>query len=443
MARGEPVRARSTRLRPSPAPTARRPVSAGTERLDETVWRTRIPDGPVVLSERLEGVRSVALGLWVRQGTALERPEERGISHLLEHMVFKGTRRRSARDLVLEVERIGGAVDAFTGHEVTAYHARVPDEALGPALDVLADLAFRPSLRARDLDPERKVILEELAALEDTPEELVFELQAAHLFDGHPYGAPILGTAESVSRLDAAALRRLHRASYRGPNTVVAAAGRLDHVRLVDLARELVPVGPAEGARVPPAVEAGRTGYRRLERAGGRQSHIVAGGLTVPYAHPLRHAVVLVDTAFGAGMSSRLFQRIREERGLAYSVYSFHAFFARGGHAGAYVGAGPETADAAREALLEEFRRLSDEGLDAHEAETAKEQLKGRIKLSVESPMARMSRLAGLALYEEPYRGLDEVAARIDAVTDGQLREAAALLDPDRLAVLELAPVPG
>ncbi len=388
----------------------------------------------------MEAVHSVAVGLWLRQGGAHERPDERGISHLLEHMVFKGTHRRSARDLVAEVERIGGALDAYTSHEATAYQARVPHQALADALDVLADLAFHPTLLRRDLESERNVILEELSALEDVPEELVFDLHAEFLYESHPYGASVLGTPESVVRLNEEDLRRLHRRRYRGGNAVIAAAGRVDHAELVDGVRRLVPADGAKGPPAPRPVPGGGLGHRRTARAGGRQSHIVAGALTVPYAHPLRYAVVLVESTLGGGMSSRLFQRVREEMGLAYSVYSFHSFYAQGGHAGAYVGTSPQTADAALEALLEELRRMAEEGLTAEEARAAKERLSGRLMLSLEAPAARMSRLAALALYDQPYRTLEEEAARIHAVSEEELREAAALWHPDRLAVLELAP---
>lgn len=393
-----------------------------------------------MLSERIESVHSIALGIWFHQGPVHEIRSECGISHLLEHMVFKGTERRSARDLALEIERIGGALDAYTTHEATAFQARVPAGELRRALDVLADLAFHPTLRERDLEAERNVILEELALLEETPEELVFELHADWLYGEHPYGARIMGSAETVSDLSAERLRRLHSSSYRGSNAVVAAAGHVDHEELVALVREMVPRDDGAAQAQPPHVVQGATGRRRVEREGGHQTHLVAGGVTVAYSDPLRYAVVLVDAALGAGMSSRLFQRIREEIGLAYSVYSFHSFYASGGHGGAYVGTGPETASAALEAMLEELRLLAEQGLADEEVQTMREEIKGRLMLSLEAPVARMNRLAGLALYGEPYRTLDEIAQRIDLVTKQEVSEAAALYHPDRLAIMELAP---
>lgn len=415
-------------------------VAAGrTERLERSVLRTRLPHGPVVISERMETVRSVAVGLWFRQGSVHESVSERGISHLLEHMVFKGTGRRSARELAGEIERVGGAMDAYTGHESTAYQARVPDEHLGLAVDVLADLAFHPVLRRRDLELERQVVLEELAGLEESPEDVAFELYAAELFGSHPYGARVAGHAENVRALELGGLKRLHETAYRGANSIVAAAGRLDHQALVEAVEAAVPGGGGVPQGGPPAPE-GRSVHRQTERCGGRQVHLVAGGTTVSHSDPLRYAMVLVDQALGAGMSSRLFQRIREERGLAYTVYSFASFYGSGGHAGAYLSTGPERSRAAREALLEELRRVAEAGLDPEELDATKRQLKGQVMLALESPVARMNRLAAVELYGEEYRTLDEIGARIERVDAEAVRRAAGLLHPDRLTVLELLP---
>ncbi len=394
----------------------------------------------MILSERMEGVRSVAVGIWLRQGSVHERPEERGISHLLEHMVFKGTERRSARDLVLAVERIGGALDAYTGHEWTAYQARVPDRHLHGALDVLADLVFHPTLRGADLELERQVVLEELAGIEDAPEELAFELHASELYGDHPYGARVAGSPRSVASVGPGALRDLHASAYRAGNAIVVAAGRLEHDELVRSVARLLPEDRLPGRPAVSAVPTLRPGRHRLEREGGRQSHLVAGSLAVPHGNPLRYAVVLVETALGAGMSSRLFQRLREKRGLAYAVYSFASFYTAGGHVGAYLGTSPARAAEAREALLEELERLAVRGLGRDEIRTTKEQLQGQVLLSLEAPAARMSRLAGIALHGEPYRTLDQVAARIEAVSEQEAAQAASLLHPDRLTVVELVP---
>lgn len=417
---------------------------AGTpEQLDDGVWRTRLPDGPVVVSERIDSVRSVALGIWFRQGSIHERPAQQGISHLLEHMAFKGTERRSARAIAHEIEQVGGIADAFTTHETTVFQARAPATALERALDVLADLAFHPALRETDLELERNVILEELSAVEDTPEELLFEEHAAFLYGDHPYGRAIIGTRESVGRIDIEQLRELHARAFRSGAAVISAAGCLHHEELLELVSRLVPSHGGEAPAPPEPVTSGFTGLRRIRRPGVRQAHVVTGGLTVPYADPIRYAIVLVGTALGGGMSSRLFQRIREDLGLAYNVYSYHSFYAASGNAGAYLGTSPENVERARDLLLEELRSLAEQGLESGEIESTREQLRGRLMISLESPASRMNRLAGVELYGEPYRRLDEIADRIDGVTAAEIERAASLYHPDRLAVMDLVPLEG
>ena len=389
----------------------------------------------------MDSVRSVALGFWVRQGRVHEKAEEGGVSHLLEHMVFKGTHRRSARDLAWELERLGGALDAYTTHEFTAFQARVPAEALGTALDVLCDLTLFPRLSEEDLAVERDVVLEEIASAAEVPEDIAFEAHARALYGGHPYGEPILGTRTSVRTLPRAALVAVHGQAYRPGNMVVAAAGAVEHEALVEGLARWLPDRIAGSASPEPPPPVGESGFRCLQREGGRQTHIVTGGLTVPYRDPLRYAIHVTATALGGGMSSRLFQSIRETRGLAYAVYSFHGFHEQAGHVGAYVGTRPETARDAREALAEELALLAREGLTREELDDTRSQLKGQFLISLESPAARMNRLAGVALYGHEYRSLDEVAARIDAVDGEQCLEAASYFSPDRLSTVELTPV--
>ena len=408
--------------------------------LDEGVFRTRLPGGTEVWSERMDSMRSVAVGFWFRTGAAHEADDVAGSAHLLEHMVFKGTTARTARQLASEIEDLGGSLDAYTTHEHTSFQARVPDDALPTALDVLADLAFHPRLDPIDLALEREVVLEELARVEDTPDDLVFDLHAEFLFGGHPYGRPILGRVDTVAAIDAGTLRALHGAAYRPANLIVAAAGRLEHDELVDLIRDRLPsdCGAPTGPIGSPVD--GGVGMRRVVRPGGRQAHIVAGGPGVSAVDPLRHAVTLVGTALGGGMGSRLFQRIREELGLAYAVYAYRGFYLEGGHVGAYLGTRPETAERAREALLDEMARLAAEGLSADELAATRTQLKGQVVLALESPGSRMYRLASVGLTGEPYRSLDRVMADIDEIGEADCRAAAELYDPSRLAVLELFP---
>jgi predicted Zn-dependent peptidase len=366
----------------------------------------------------MPGVRSVSLGAWVRAASLHESPEKMGVSHMLEHMVFKGTPTRSARDLALALETLGGSLDAYTAREHTAYQAKVLDEHLPQAADVLADLVFRPVLRAADLALERKVVLEEISTVDDTPDDLVFELHNAQLWGNHPYGFSILGTRETVGALDQGDLRALHSRAYHPEQVVVAAAGNVEHDTLLetlqatgwaDIPRGGLPAlrSPAPIVQVPSAVH--------FERD-TTQTHVVIGSPAFEHADPRRYAMSMIGMLFGGGMSSRLFQRIREELGLAYSVYSFQSFHEDAGTHGVYVGTAPETARAAVEAINEEMENLAANGLSADELAAGKSQLKGQITLSLESPTSRMYRAAGVELYGEPYRTLDEVLALVDAI---------------------------
>lgn len=420
------------------------PGSGHTVRLDDQVYRTDVADGPVVLTEEVSGVRSASVGVWVRWGASHEPVERLGISHLLEHMVFKGTRRRSAREVALEIEGIGGTLDAYTAREHTAYFARVLDEHLPVAIDVLSDLVYHPLLQAQDLEMEKNVILEEIASVEDTPEELVFDLHSRALWGEHPYGNPILGVRETVESIDHQDLRDLHRQVYRPSSVIVAAAGNLQHERLLDL---IVKAAPGEAAGTSNASVPEPTGLDPSDRRYRRetaQAHLCIGTATFPHSDPRRYGLVLLSTALGGGMSSRLFQKVREELGLAYTVYSYQSFYSRAGQAGIYLATGPETASRALEVVSEELGRLAESGLPADELESVRNQAKGQVMLSLEPTSARMHRLAGVALYGEPYLTLDEVYERIDAVT---AEEVAGLCRtyyaPERQTVVGLGPFSG
>ncbi|MDH3298639.1 MAG: insulinase family protein [Gemmatimonadota bacterium] len=416
------------------------PERIGTEELDSGVFRTLLPGGTEVWTERMDSMRSVAIGCWFRAGSAHEPARLAGAAHLLEHLVFKGTSRRSALQIASEIEDLGGSLDAYTSHEHTAFLARIPDDRTAVGIDVLCDLAFQPRLEAGDLSLEREVVLEEIARCDDTPDDLVFDLHAEFLYGGHPYGRPILGSRETVSAITADELQALHAGAYCPSNLVVAAAGRVDHEAFLDLVAQDLPDCRDTARQAVAAPDQPGTGLRRVARPSGRQTHIVAGAPGVAIGDPLRDAVILVGTALGGGMRSRLFQRIREELGLAYAVYSFHAFYLSAGHVGTYLGTRPETTEQALEALRAELRRLATEGLSQEEMAATRTQLKGQIVLALESPGSRMHRLASLGLSGEPYRSLDEIMARIDGVTADEAAAAAAMYDPDGLAVLELHP---
>ena len=402
---------------------------------------TTLPNGLTVVSEFMPSVRSVALGVWVKRASVHEQRDEMGVSHFLEHLVFKGTEHRSAKEIALSLESLGGSLDAFTSREHTSFQARMLDEHLPQAADVLCDLIFRPTLRESDLSLERNVVLEEIAMVEDTPDDLVFELHNEALWGSHPYGYAILGTRETIGALAVDAVRALHWSAYRPQNMVVAAAGRVEHEVLLEVLDATgwtsIPGGSAEGPKVPdPFAE---PPVRRHIDRDGHQTHIVLGSPSVAYCDRRRYAVSLVGLMLGGGMSSRLFQRVREELGLAYSVYAFQSFHHDSGLHGIYAGTSAETAGRALEEIYRELSRIASEGFPVEEIEAGKSQLKGQLTLSLESPASRMFRVASAALYGEPFLPLDETLARIDAITPEQVAEVCqALFLPDRQTVVTL-----
>ena len=408
---------------------------------EDGIRRTELDGGLSVLSQPVQGVRSASVGVWVRYGSAHEGPDEQGVAHLLEHMVFKGTGRRSAKDLALVLERLGGSLDAYTSREHTSYQARVLDEHVDTALEVVTDLVADPLLREEDLELEREVVLEEISTVDDTPDDLVFELHTDALWTGHSYGHSILGTRDTVAAMTAGDLRRAHTAAYRRPGLVVAAAGNIDHDRIVEQVASLLEAVPNGGVPAgvpePPPAPAGE----RLVERPGAQTHIVLGGRTVPHADPRRYPLVLLSAALGDGMSSRLFQRVREDLGLAYAVFTFQSFYRTAGSLGVYVGTRPEWSDRAVGVIREELDLVAREGLEAEELEDAKGQVKGQMVLGLESPGGRLYRLALQELYGEPFRGVDELTARIDAVSMDEIRAVAGeFLDPERWLTVRLGP---
>jgi predicted Zn-dependent peptidase len=382
----------------------------------------------------------------VRAASLNETPDVMGVSHMLEHMVFKGTGKRTAKDLALALEILGGSLDAYTSREHTCYQARVLDEHVEIAADVLADLVFNPLLRKSDLDLERKVVLEEINTVDDTPDDLVFELHGEQMWGAHPYGYRILGTRESVGALTTKDLKALHDRAYHPENVVVAASGNVEHDELIRIldntgwgsvgSREARPAEPAPAVALSPS----RKHYDRE----GAQTHIVFGSPTVPHSDNRRHSLALVSMLFGGGMSSRLFQRIREDLALAYSVYTFQSFHRDSGNHGIYVGTAPDTAVAATEAIHEELASLAKEGLSEDEIAAGKSQLKGQITLSLEGVSSRMYRAAGVELYDEEYKTLDELLALVDAISSETVREVCSeFFAPDAQTIVSLGPRAG
>ncbi len=410
---------------------------------EKGVERTVLPNGLTVLSEPYPGVRSIAIGAWVRAASMHERREEMGVSHMLEHLVFKGTKKRSAKEIASALESLGGSLDAYTAREHTCFQARVLDEHLPQAADVLADLIFRPAMRSEDLNLERKVVLEEIAMVEDSPDDIVFELHNEALWGSHPYGYSILGTRDTVGSMKVETVRALHERAYHPSQIVVAASGNIEHA---DLLAELertgwnnIPRGDDARMVVPPP-QAAPPNERRIERD-SQQTHLVFGSPTVAHADPRRYPLMLIDTLLGGGMSSRLFQRIREELGLAYSVYTFQSFHVHAGTHGVYVATAPETAEQAIAAVREELSRVANEGIAEAELQLGKQQLKGQVTLSMESVSSRMYRAAGVELFGEPYIPVDEILAKIDAITvDDTKAVCAEFFPPERQTLVSLGP---
>jgi predicted Zn-dependent peptidase len=420
-----------------------------TVRLDREIHRTTAPNGVTVLSERVASVRSAAMGVWVRTASAHEPRPKMGVSHLLEHMVFKGTERRSAQEIALALEARGGSLDAYTSRDSTAYHARVLDADLPRALDVITDLVRRPVLRDADLQLERKVVLEEISTVLDTPDDQVFDLAYETLWPQHSYGFQILGTRETVAALSADDLKQLHGQAYFPGNCVIAGAGNFSHEALLEEVAKQGWFDRGEGRgekdapvanAVPPAVRGARHHFEK----DSAQTHIVFVTDTVPYSDRRKFALLVLSNIFGGGMSSRLFQRIREELGLAYAIYSFTSFYRAMGIAGVYVGTQPARAGEAIAAIQGELGRLAREGLPGAALEEAKQQTLGQLMLSLESPTAKMYRLASTSVNGEKYLSLDDMLAIVAALTADDIANAAAeFFQPERQTIVSLGPKGG
>jgi len=415
-----------------------------TVRLDREISQTTAPSGVIVLSERVPSVRSVAVGIWVRSASAHEPRPKMGVSHLLEHMVFKGTERRTAQQIALALEARGGSLDAYTSRDTTAFQARVLDSDLPQALDVLTDLVRNPVLRPSDLELERNVVLEEINTVEDTPDDQVFDLSYKTLWPQHPYGYSILGTRDTVGAMSTNDLKQLHERAYFPANCVIAAAGNLDHTGLLDELGKLAWFDRATGnvARVTPAVVPIAPAVRGTEARHTKdtaQTHIVFATDSVRYADRRKYALLVLANVFGGGMSSRLFQRIREELGLAYAIYAFTSFYREVGVTGVYVGTQPKTAAQAAASIRAEYAKLARAGLTGEALAEAKQQTQGQLMLSLESPSARMYRLAGFPVHGEPYQSLDQVLAAVAGLTEEEMAGVAAeFFDPERQTVVWL-----
>ncbi|WP_373059665.1 M16 family metallopeptidase [Gemmatimonas sp.] len=409
-----------------------------------TLQRTDLPNGLTVLSESVPGARSVAFGAWVRAATLHERPEQMGVSHLLEHMVFKGTRTRTAQQIALALETLGGSLDAYTEREHTSYQARVLDEHLPEAASVIGELIFEPLLRQADLTLERKVILEEISMVDDTPDDIIFDVHNRAVWGDHPHGFPILGTRATVKALSVADLHDLHERAYHPGRLVVAASGRVEHDQLLEVLHNTGWSTRARGDMTPfplDPVEAAGPHAEHVSRKDIAQTHIVLGSQGIAFGDSRRYAFALLDMLIGGGMSSRLFQKVREELGLAYSVQTFSSSYADTGAHGVYLASAPDTAQEALDAVRDVLRDVAANGLSEADLAAGKRQLRGQLVLSMEGVSSRMYRAALTALYGEPYRSIDELKALVDAIDLEHVRDVAReFFDPDRQILVSLGP---
>jgi predicted Zn-dependent peptidase len=395
--------------------------------------------GERVISERVPGVRSVALGFWVGAGSRDEPDARAGVSHFIEHLLFKGSSRYSAQEIAELFDELGGELNAATSRETTVVYARVPDERLEPALDVIADMLYRPTFD--DLDSEREVVLEEIAMVEDTPHDLVHDIAAQAVFGTHPLGRPVIGRAEVISSVSRRALAAYHRRAYAGERLVLAAAGNVRHDRLVELLEARNDTS-ADGS-LPP-----RKPVRRLPGPGLRfqrkdteQYHVCLSAPGIARGDERRFAASILDAIVGGSASSRLFQEIREKRGMAYSVYSYASQYSDAGQIGFYVGTREENLGACLEIAVAELGDLAAGNVRESELSRAKENLKGRMLLSLESTSNRMTRLGKSTVTETPLLTVEEIVRRLEAVTAGEVAELAdELLGVEKLSAAGIGP---
>ncbi len=370
----------------------------------------------MVLTERMLQVRSVAIGLWIRIGSRYEPAERAGISHFIEHLLFKGTEHRSAEDIARAIDSVGGALDAFTSRENTCLYAKVLGEHLPLAMDLLSDLVLHPRLDPEDIEKERRVVLEEIKMVEDDPDDLIHDLFAQQFWRDHPLGRPVLGSRQTLQAITRQDVREHLHDFYEPDRVIVAAAGDLDHGHVVDLVNSAL--GKWEG-RALPTNGTSPTSYLTVnhEDRDSAQLHLVLGAEGLPYNHVNRHAFYLLNAILGSSMSSRLFQEIREKRGLAYSIYSYQASYLDSGLMAVYAGTSAESYAQVVDLIRAEFGRLRDEPVDLEEVGRAKAQIKGNLLLGLESTSSRMTRLAKSEIYFQRYFDLDEIIRGIDSVT--------------------------
>jgi predicted Zn-dependent peptidase len=388
------------------------------------IVREVLDTGLRLITETMPHVRSVTIGVWLMRGSRHETDERAGIAHFVEHMLFKGTDTRSAEDIAQAIDSIGGQLDAFTAKEYASYYIKVLDEHLPLAVELLSDIVMRPAFAPEEIAREKKVILEEIKMVEDTPDDLVHELFTQHFWEGHPLGRPILGSPETVDALTQDSLRAYFRGAYAAPNMIVSAAGNLDHAHLRELVSSafgsLPPRGETFTEEAPTVTSTVLTRTKELE-----QSHICLGTNSYPQNHEDRYVSYILNSLLGGSMSSRLFQNVREKRGLAYSVFSGLSAYRDAGNITIYAGCASEAVEEVIDLCVEELRGLKRTLVPDAELKRAKDHLKGSLMLSLENTASRMSHLARQEIYFERHFGLDETLAGVQRVTTADIQRVA------------------
>ncbi|MCP4546107.1 MAG: insulinase family protein [bacterium] len=409
----------------------------------EDICKVVLDNGATLISQVVPGALSVSAGVWIKSGSRDETAHEHGITHFLEHMVFKGTKERSALEIALAMDRIGGQIDAFTSKELTCFSTRVLADYFDISLDVLSDLISRPTLDETLIATEKKVVLEEIRNVYDEPDDLIFEMAATEIFGEHPLARPILGTETSVNAFSRDDCLSWLERKYNAANIVIAIAGPLTHDDLRTRVEARFPIRDGveqkrNGSSGPPAVKRMRAETKDLN-----QQHIWIGRRGLGSRDADRYTLLLLSTMLGGSMSSRLFQAIREQAGLAYSVFSFTDFASDTGLIGTYMAVSPTNAGEAIRRTLDEFARVIGEGCTPQELEDTKMQLKGNMLLAMESISARAYRLAKMEINERRFIGVQELVDRIDSVgVEDILRIAGTYLDPDTQTLISLGPSP-
>lgn len=411
--------------------------------LPREIQSSTLPNGLKIVTERMPHVRSVSIGIWIASGSRVERGAERGIAHFLEHMLFKGTTTRSAEDIARAVDSVGGQLDAFTSREMVSYNTKVLDEHLPIAWDILSDLVLNPTFDAVEMEKEKGVILEELKMELDNPEYLVHELFVKHLWKGNGLAQPIIGVKPTIQAFTREMLVDYHQRIYTPTNLVVTATGNLQHERIVEMVGTSFGARPA-GNKLPKQAKPKQQAPFVLKHKRTQQAHVYIGAPSYPIAHETRYASYVLNTILGGGMSSRLFQNIRERQGLAYAVMSDLMLYRDAGAIAIYAGTSAETLAKVIGSVMDEFRDLKQNLVPDEELRRAKEHLKGSLMLSLESTNSRMTNLARQQMFFGKFFSMDEMIASIEAVTAAEVQKLATdAFVPEQLSLTVLGKVDG